>query len=482
MPFMDAHRSQARVQGTLLHLISIIEDHIPRNVVGLVALILGLGIFMVKSRSTTGRGVAAEAAQKDEERILRLPRYARGWQPDTHLLFTANLQALGALHGADPAPSNDLVCRQPDALFQWCTLPRDCNIGHLNGLVGIPLGLCRVTVATRLCTVLARLLTVHSECWCASAPLAATLSAISLPAYIQRSCCPDHRDHSLAWLLTFTTRIAAEWYSTATQYWCHRSLRGPMGFALPLWAVDTKLSLSETRIKGGLAWREAERLYPGVDLGSGDCFFGARRIASSAEIQRWCEHIGKSRTATPQPQRRSTVSFEKEPPAPSRNMIKQLFLAKSFNVSQELCFTGGSTTSHAAGTSIHSAGTMHRLVFFSRLARWKRCWNFRMSSCGIALTTGPGQNLEERVVADRPALDGAFIHIDVDQPRDPSHRPTRASSCREQRTVHGVVLTFLETSQMLVDDGDAAPFHKKCSIQVGHRTAQRTERMTRDKT
>ena len=40
----------------------------------------------------------------------------RGWQPDAQLLFTANLQALGALHGADPAPGNDLVRGQPDAL------------------------------------------------------------------------------------------------------------------------------------------------------------------------------------------------------------------------------------------------------------------------------------------------------------------------------------------------------------------------------
>ena len=38
-----------------------------------------------------------------------LPRYARCWQP---------LQALSALHGAVPAPSNDLVRGQPDALFR----------------------------------------------------------------------------------------------------------------------------------------------------------------------------------------------------------------------------------------------------------------------------------------------------------------------------------------------------------------------------
>ena len=29
-------------------------------------------------------------------------------------------------------PSNDLVRGEPDALFQWCTLLRDCYMGHLN--------------------------------------------------------------------------------------------------------------------------------------------------------------------------------------------------------------------------------------------------------------------------------------------------------------------------------------------------------------
>ena len=62
-------------------------------------------------------------------------------------------------------------------------------------LLGYYSAMCRVTVATRLSTV-------HSECWCASAPLAASLRANSLPAYIQRVCCPDHSDHSLERFLT----------------------------------------------------------------------------------------------------------------------------------------------------------------------------------------------------------------------------------------------------------------------------------------
>ena len=67
--------------------------------------------------------------------------------------------------------------------------------------------ICRVTVATRLCTV-AELL--------------------------------------LAWLLTLRTRVAAE-CSTATQYWCQRSQHYTTGCALPLCAVDTKYSLPVIR-------------------------------------------------------------------------------------------------------------------------------------------------------------------------------------------------------------------------------------------
>ena len=53
----------ARVQGTLSHLITIIEDRLPRNALGLVVLILGLGVFMIRNRSPAGREVAAQAAK-----------------------------------------------------------------------------------------------------------------------------------------------------------------------------------------------------------------------------------------------------------------------------------------------------------------------------------------------------------------------------------------------------------------------------------
>ena len=61
-------------------------------------------------------------------------------QPNTQLLLATNLQEFSALDGASPAPSNDLVRGQPDALVNWCPLTRDRHTGHLNGLVEVLLG------------------------------------------------------------------------------------------------------------------------------------------------------------------------------------------------------------------------------------------------------------------------------------------------------------------------------------------------------
>ena len=129
----------------------------------------------------------------------------------------------------------------------------------------------------------------------------------------------------------------------------------------------------------GLARRDAERLDPDVNLGSGTVCLAPGRPPPLPNNRDGANTWVKSRTSTPQPQRRSMGSLEKGPPVPLKNLIKQLFLAHSFNVSQEFWFTRGSTASHAAGTCIHSAGTFpldqkQGLVFFSRLARWKRCW------------------------------------------------------------------------------------------------------------
>ena len=149
--------------------------------------------------------------------------------------------------------------------------------------------------------------------------------------------------------------------------------------------------------QSGLARRVTECLDPGRRHWIGESLLGAKETASLCRRPRTAQNTTvKSSTATPQPRRRSTGSLEKRPRVPSMNMIKQMLLDHSFNVSQELCFTRGSTASHAAGTSIHSAGTMplvqkSGLVFFSRLPRWKRCWDFRTLSCGMALITGLDQ-------------------------------------------------------------------------------------------
>ena len=102
---MDVHRSQARVHGTLLHLFPFI-DLLQSIVLGLVVLVVGLGVFLVKI--VERQAPTWPRRQRDEERIPRLSRYARllaARRATAFLLQTSK----HALHGADPAPSNDLV-------------------------------------------------------------------------------------------------------------------------------------------------------------------------------------------------------------------------------------------------------------------------------------------------------------------------------------------------------------------------------------
>ena len=71
-----------------------------------------------------------------------------------------------------------------------------------------------------------------------------------------------------------------------------------------------------------------------------------------------------------------------------------------------------------------------------------------------------GPNLVERVVTDLTQLSS----------KSTPHEPSRARSCRERRTAHGVVLTFLEKPKMLLDDGNVAPFLQIRPAPVGRRT------------
>ena len=149
----------------------------------------------------------------------------------------------------------------------------------------------------------------------------------------------------------------------------------------------------------------------------------------------------KSSTATPQPQRRTT---EKGPPVPSRNMIRQLLLATSFNVSQEVCFTPGSTASHAANTSIRSAGTTplvqkQRPVFFSDFARCEKVLGFADVIVTDGADHGARPDLVERVVPERSAPDTAFVQPDVEEPCHAGFRPASARRLPSaaHRTWHG---------------------------------------------
>ena len=57
--------------------------------------------------------------------------------------------------------------------------------------------------------------------------------------------------------------------------------------------------------------------------------------------------------------------------------------------------------------------------------------------------------------------------------RRPCHAglwPASAGSCRQQRSMHGLVLILLEKSHMLLDDGDVAPSFQPRPILVGSRT------------
>ena len=129
-------------------------------------------------------------------------------------------------------------------------------MGNLNGLVGILLGHVQGDGSNGLCTVLAGLLTpaifltVLSECRCASAPLAASLSANSLPANIQIGWCPDHRDHSLTRLFDFENQDCRGVLLDRVPELLPQTTDLPQRSDSPL-AVETKYSLSESEPREG---------------------------------------------------------------------------------------------------------------------------------------------------------------------------------------------------------------------------------------
>ena len=257
------------------------------------------GIFLVKVVRQRARG-RQPRRQRDTQSIFRLPRNARREQPDTQAPLAANLEALDALYGSRLAPSHHLMRGQPDAILQWYALAWNRDVGHQDGLFGLPTAMCKMTVATSplhrpgLASDSCNFFMVHSECWCASAPLNANLSANSLAANTHNGQRP-------------LANMALDFKNQ--DRWCQRSQYWPTGYALPLWAVDTKYPLPEISTRGVLG--VANRT---VCLRSGDCLFGDKETTSSTETHRRREHIGDSRTTTPQPHRRSTGSLENRPP------------------------------------------------------------------------------------------------------------------------------------------------------------------------
>ena len=122
----------------------------------------------------------------------------------------------------------------------------------------------------------------------------------------------------------------------------------------------------------------------------------------------------------------STATWRKDARPIEEHMIRQMFLAHSFDVSQDLRLTPGSTASHAAGTSIHSAGTSCPETWARVLFRH----HAQEQVLGVAdvvvrdgIDYGTRPDLMEGIVAGRSAPDTAFVELDVggeDLPRGSS--------------------------------------------------------------
>ena len=100
-------------------------------------------------------------------------------------------------------------------------------------------------------------------------------------------------------------------------------------------------------------------------------------------------------------------------------MTRQMFLAHSLYVSPDLCSTPDSTASHAASTSIHSAGTtplVHKqgLVYF-RHRSLEKVLGLEDVVVRDSIDHGTGPDLVEGIVAGRSAPDTAFVELDVEE-------------------------------------------------------------------
>ena len=119
---MDAHCSQARMQSTFLHL------H-PRCRRPLATHRSGARLPRIGARHLLGQ----KCWRLQTASEMKSASFA---YHGVHLIGSQTRDALGALDGTSPAPSHNLMRGQPDALFQWRTLTRDRNMGHLEWTCG----------------------------------------------------------------------------------------------------------------------------------------------------------------------------------------------------------------------------------------------------------------------------------------------------------------------------------------------------------
>ena len=167
----------------------------------------------------------------------------------------------------------------------------------------------------------------------------------------------------------------------------------------------------------GLAWRVTEHLDPNVNLRSGDSLCGARETASSSKDQG----------------RRKHMDEVKHSHAPT------------------------TTPKHGVTGGTRPAGTMplvqkQGVVFCSCFARWKRCWDLRTLSWRMELISGQDRIWWNKWSRTTPHVTQMSSSSTWGKPRYASLRPASARSCRQQPTIHGVVLTMLQKTQMLLDD------------------------------
>ena len=158
---------------------------------------------------------------------------------------------------------------------------------------------------------------------------------------------------------------------------------GPRPLSLSLWSAETKYSLSDTRIK-----RKQSECNKAQTSDLGTVCLAHGRPPPLPKTNDSSSTSVKPRTATPQPQRRRTTGH----PFPSRNMIKQLLLAHSFNVSRELCFTRVPRRRHLHPPSwAHASGPESRALSCSHFAGLQKWLDMRVLSYGMALMTEQDQ-------------------------------------------------------------------------------------------